>query len=153
MKCWLPLATLMLLTPAAGWANCNISATNVSFGVYSLISGSPTNFSGSLTLTCTAGSGTGAYTIALSTGADSGNYAGRNMTSGGNHLPYQLYMNAAHTQIWGNGTGGSVVFTGSDQVPKNGGTSNITVYGQIAAHQNVPLGSYVDSATNATVTY
>jgi spore coat protein U-like protein len=153
MKHCFALITLMLVAPAFGWANCNISASSVAFGVYSPIASSPADFSGTLTLTCSAGSGTGAYTIALNTGAGSGTYSGRKMISGANSLSYQLYKDAAHTQIFGNGTGGSVVFTGSDQVSKTGGTSHITVYGQISARQAVPSGSYVDSATNATVTY
>jgi spore coat protein U-like protein len=135
---------LMLLAPAAARANCNIFHTNVAFGVYNPTSDSPADFSGTLTLTCNAGSGSGSYTIVLSTGADSGTYAGRNMLGGGTDLPYQLFRDAAHTQIWGNGTGGSVIFTGSDGLPKTGGTAEITVYGQIAAHRTVPLGSYVD---------
>jgi spore coat protein U-like protein len=152
MRRRIALAVALVLAPAAGWANCHADATDISFGVYNPVWGAPANFSGSVTLSCDRGSGDGRYTIALTPGR-AGNFAGRNMTRRRDSLPYQLYLDAAHTRVWGDGTGGSVLATGSDMVPRNGGTSEFTIYGQIAAYRVVPPGTYLDPAVHATVQY
>jgi spore coat protein U-like protein len=133
----------MLVVPAAAHAACSVSASGVAFGVYNPLSSSPTNFSGSVTFTCTAGSGTGPYTIALSAGGG-GSFAGRKMSNGVNGMAYQLYLDAGDTRIWGDGTGGSSIFTGTDNVPVSGGGYAITVYGQIPARLAVSPGTYTD---------
>jgi spore coat protein U-like protein len=147
----LALAALMLLAPAAGQAACTVSASGLAFGVYNPTFTTPTDSSGTVTLSCGVASGTGAYTIALGTGS-SGSYAGRRMSSGSSILPYQLYSDAAHSQIWGDGTGGSSVVTGTDNIPQVGGTSAYQVYGRIVARQAVSPGAYTDVIV-VTVTY
>jgi spore coat protein U-like protein len=74
------------------------------------------------------------------------------MSGGGVNLPYQLYTSATRTVIWGDGTGGSSAVNGADSLPRDGGTTVFTVYGQIAARQIVTPGAYIDSIL-ATVNY
>ena len=147
----LGLAALMLLAPPAGHAACTVSASGVAFGAYNPFPGAPTDASGSVTLTCSASSGSGAYTIALSIGGG-GSFAARQMRGGNANLAYQLYSDAAHTQIWGDGTGGSSIVNGTDLVPNTGGAAIHPIYGRIPARQTVAPGAYSDTIV-VTVTY
>lgn len=143
-------AALGFLVPAAGQAACTASASGVAFGVYNPFSPAPANTTGTVSVSCTALSGLGTYTVALSTGGG-GSFTGRKMTNGATTLSYQLYTNAARATIWGNGTGGSSVVNGSYSI-LSGGSSTFTVYGQAPALQAVRPGSYIDTII-VTVTY
>jgi spore coat protein U-like protein len=133
----------MLLTAGQGQAACLVTATNVVFGVYNPVSGGSSDFTGTMTLNCTRLSNiTGAYTITLSPG--SGGYAGRRMFPGGTNLRYQIYADAAHSLIWGDGTGGTSVATGVDNRPLIGGTSIFTIRGRLLPGQTIKPGTYSD---------
>jgi spore coat protein U-like protein len=138
-------AALVLLAPATARAACTVTATPVTFGVYIPFSGVATNSTGSVTVHCN-GAYTNPYRIALNAGLNSGggSFANRRMKSGVSFLSYQLYTDAAHTIIWGDGTGGSVVVS----VSCTGNcTKTQTVYGRIPALQGVAPGGYVDTTT------
>jgi len=126
---------------AAGAANCNVSAVGVAFGSYNVFSTTPTDITGSVTVTCNR---TTPYTIALSTGA--GTYSSRSLKSGTNVLSYNLFVDATRLTIWGDGSGGTQTVSGSST------NATFTVYGRITARQNVKIGSYTDTVT-VTVTY
>lgn len=145
------LATLMLFASTTIQAACNVSASGLGFGVYNPSSVAPADFAGTVTLNCSPGSGIGPYGIALSTGG-SGSYADRWMSHSGSMPYYQLYLDPAHRQVWGDGTGGSVTVVGSDDVPLHGGTSVHRVYGRLAARRVVIPGAYTDIIV-VTATY
>lgn len=147
----LKLVALMLLAPAAAQAACTVSASGIAFGVYNPFSATATDATGTVTLSCSIASGLGGYNVALSTGGG-GSYAGRRMSSGSSILPYQLYSDAAHSQIWGDGTGGSATVVGADNVPLLSGTSTYRAYGRIAARLVASPGTYTDVIV-VTVTY
>lgn len=137
------LAALALVVAAPARATCTVTATPVAFGAYLPFSAAPTDSTGTVSLHCGPPAD---VVIALSTGG-SGSYASRLMASGGSHLNYQLYSNAARTTVWGDGTGGTV--TVSESVT---GSETSTVYGRIPALQGVAPGFYVDTIT-VTVTF
>ncbi|HHX8598191.1 TPA: Csu type fimbrial protein [Legionella pneumophila] len=88
--------------------------------------------------------------ISLSTG-NSGSYSSRYMVQSSQHLNYNLYLDSANTQIWGNGSGGSVVY--GPNSPANNQTITVIVYGTIPISQSVAAGtSYTDTIT-ATLHY
>jgi len=146
------LATLLLLTmlwlPKASGDNCNVSATNLAFGSFSPLTGSTVDSTGTITVTCNKAI---PYTIGLSPGG-SGTYSPRSMTNGGNQLAYNLYSDAGYSQVWGNGTGGSSLVSGS--IPLRFDFTNHTVYGRIplSTQRSAVVGSYSDSII-VTVTY
>ena len=141
------LAGCLLMPALAAAASCTVSATSLALGTYNPASGTPTDASGLVTVTCAANplALVLGYTVSLSTGG-SGSYAARQMSSGANTLAYQLYSNASHTTVWGNGTGGSSVVNGglllSLLFPVS---ANHTVYGRLPALQSAAAaGAYTD---------
>jgi spore coat protein U-like protein len=118
-------------------AACTISAGGaVSFGNYDWTVAAPTDTVGSMTYTCTS-----TAFVFLSTGS-SGTYTQRTMLAGANALGYNLYTDAARTQVWGDLFNGGTI-----QVAPAGTPARLDVYGRIPAGQNVPLGSYTDTIT------
>lgn len=132
-------------------AACTVSTAGVAFGTYNPFSGTADTATGSVTVACTAGAGSGPYTLSLSIGGGA-SYAARAMTSGANMMAYQLYDDAGRTIIWGDGTGGSAVVNGVDTVPNSGGSSIYQIYGRVAAGLVVAPGSYADTVT-VTISY
>ncbi|KAI1692790.1 spore coat protein U domain-containing protein [Ditylenchus destructor] len=96
------------------------------------------------------------YTIYIGDGQNrvapgSGN---RQMAQGTARLPYQLFKDAARTQVW-DATGGTAVIGGSGGVsdPGTGAPQSKTVYASIPAGTTLPVpGTYTDTVV-ITVTY
>jgi spore coat protein U-like protein len=127
--------------------SCSVTASAIAFGTYTPLTASPST--GTISITCVSVVGTSPATIGLDKGA-SITFAARIMSSGGNTLSYNLYLDAAHTQIWGDGTGGSLV----DMLNLTQGlltTTNATVYALVPS-QDPAAGSYTDTIT-VTVSY
>jgi spore coat protein U-like protein len=59
-------------------------------------------------------------------------------------LQYNLYLDAARTAIWGDGTGGTQSYTTAS--PPSG-TQVVTIYGRIVAGQDVAAGGFADTVT------
>lgn len=125
--------------------NCFISATDVAFGSTGLIQSALTA-TGTISAQCTNGD---AFQIALNGGA-SGNVAARAMqpAGGGGAVNYQLYLDAAHSTIWGDGTAGTSTATGTG----SGLSQSLTVYGQVPVQTTPAPGTYSDTIT-ATITF
>ncbi len=125
---------------------CVVSATNLTFGTYTPLSGDDLDGSTTVEVTCTDSTG---YEIGLDPGLGGGaTVASRIMSDGsGNDLVYTLYEDAGRTAVWGETLAtDTVVDTGT------GGAQNFTIYGQITGSQTVPPGSYSDTIT-VTVTF
>ncbi|MDD5410975.1 MAG: spore coat U domain-containing protein [Methylobacter sp.] len=136
-------------TPAAAVGlNCSVSATGVAFGNYNPTNSSSTDATGNVHVFCTVLLvSVGAQTnISLNTGG-SGSFASRKMSSGANRLNYNLYKEASHTTVWGDGTGGTGIFTDNTLIAVLGTSINHTIYGSIPASQFVAAGSYSDTIT------
>lgn len=117
---------------------CSISATNLSFGVYTgvLIQATST-----LSLVCT---NTTTYNVGLSAGNGAGaTVTHREMTGPGSAvLIYSLFQDASYSINWGN-TIGTDTEAGTD-TSSFAAPIPFTVYGQLAAGQFVAPGSYSD---------
>lgn len=145
-------ATANLTVTESVAANCSISTNTLAFGSYDPVTthaASPLDGTGSIVVTCTNGAST---TVTLGQGS---NAAGgstdtvplRRMKAGtSNYLSYTLYQDAGRNTAWGNTSGTGVNHTGT------GTSTSITVYGRVAASQNVPTGSYTDTVV-ATITF
>lgn len=160
MKGYAPFAALLSLlggAPACAAISCSVTSSGVAFGHYEVTQATADDGTGTLRVTCTRQAGVDpssvSYVLGLSPGA-SGNYSARLMPSGTNRLFYNLFANAARTQVWGNGSNstvtvpGSLSFTGS----QSSRAFNHTIYGRVPALQSVPSGSYNDTIV-VTITF
>lgn len=140
-----PGATFPFTATATVVNDCLISANNLSFGAAGLLS-SGISASASISATCT---NSDAYRIALN-GGGSGNVAARTMSrqGGGGVVSYQLYVDAAHSIPWGDGTAGTSMYTGTG----TGLAQTVTVYGHVSAQATPAPGNYSDTIT-ATIAF
>jgi spore coat protein U-like protein len=128
-------------------ASCAVSTNPVAFGSVNPLSGSATDASGAISVTCTSGT---AWSAAAGSGAGTGaTIASRAMTSGSNLLNYSLYTDSGHSTLWGDGTLSTAAITGTG----NGSAQSSTIYGRVPSGQSsAPTGSYSDTVA-ITVTY
>ena len=139
---WLGLSCLALgASPVQ--AACQVSNVSaLAFGSYNVLSPTAKTITGSFNVrNCSGGART--YTATFSAG--NGTLAARNLRSGTNTLGYNIYKDAAYTQILGNGSGGTATIANTNTGSGTGPTH--TLYGLIPAGQDVPAGSYTDSLT------
>lgn len=135
-----------LPAPAAVAVSCTINTTSVSFGNYNVFSGLPLDSTGSVIYNCNRRA---AITITLDRGG-APSFNPRRMLKVGEALNYNLYLDAARTTIWGDGTGGTQVYS-DPRTPRNRNVA-VTIYGRIPAGQDVTAGSYANSVT-ATINF
>ena len=134
---------LAVALPQAWSANCTVSTSGLNFGTYDVFSSLNDDVTATITVNCTKNK---SYSIALSSG--SGTFASRTLTSTGGVLAYNLFLDATHLTIWGDGSSGTSIFSGMG----TGANIGTPVYGRIPARQNVRVGSYSDLIT-VTVTF
>ncbi len=138
-------ATTTFTVTATATKACNISATSLGFGNYDPTAGTPLDSTSTITILCTTGT---TYNVGLNAGSAPGaTVTARKMTNGANTLNYALYQDSSRTINWGN-TVGTDTLAGT----AGGTAATLTVYGQVPALQNVPVGAYTDTVT-ATITY
>lgn len=152
-RMWLPaiVAAILLLPWSAATAGevCDVTATDMAFGVYDPFAPGPLDSTSSVAVTCTSvGNPFVFYQVQLSTG-QSGSYNPRAMTNGVSQLNYNLYLNGGRTQIWGNGSAGTNVRNRFYILFPVGNTRTRTetVRGRVFAGQSVSVGSYLDTIT------
>jgi spore coat protein U-like protein len=123
-------------------AACHVSGVDVRFGTYDPLSIGATPSTGSITVTCNQ-SPPPTVTIQIGPSAGTGAFAPRGLrkVGGAELLNYNLYADSNLTQIWGDGTAGTVA--PSHRVQKNSPWSP-TVYARIPAGQDVSAGAYTD---------
>lgn len=120
---------------------CTLAISTLNFGTYTT---ALLNGTGAGKITCP--SGTDTWNIVMYTGIGVGATETTRYMTGPNgvELAYKLFTDAARTNNWGDTTGNEL--SGS-------GTTSFTIYGQIAAGQIVPPGTYTDTMNTATTTY
>lgn len=141
---------ILLLATLARAATCSFDSTgSVSFGAYDVFSGSPADGVGTVVYRCVGVGGGDTVTVDLSAGG-SGSYAARELTSGADTLVYNLYTDAARTQVWGDGTGGTAHY--GPVTPPEDSPVTLYAYARLPAGQDVGTGTYTDTVT-VTILY
>lgn len=146
-----PAAVACVLGALAGMSNepaaahpggCTIAATPISFGVYRPLSPADSTARGAIVYQCSA---TAPIVITIDQGiVRSPGY--RSMQQGQLTLHYNLYVDAANTLVWGDGTGGTTLYSNPD--PPLNRSVTLPVYGRIPALQrSAHVGSYSDTLT------
>lgn len=107
----------------------------------------PVDSVGSVSYQCTTQGELGAgqllpITIDLGKGS-SGSYTSRSLYRSSEALNYNLYLDAARTTIWGDGTGSTSRFSANLQTT----SGTIPIYSRVPARQDISAGSYTDTPT------
>ena len=110
-----------------------------------MFGGTNVDSTGSVSIAC--GALVRNITVSLSRGQN-GTFSPRAMAKGGEDLNYNLYQDAGRTNIWGDGTSGTTVFSIAN--PANNTTR--TIYGRVPFAQDVSAGAYTDTIT-ATINF
>lgn len=135
----LAVAAILLMGLAApAQAKCTISSTSVIFGMYNVFNTSPLDSTGTISFKC----GKRDKNILITLGRGGSSSFSRVMRSGTAQMAYNLYRDATHTSIWGDGTSGTVVY---ENAKPGDQTVNLTVFGRVPAGQDVAVGTYSDS--------
>ena len=140
-------ASTTLAVSATVAKNCSITTTAVAFGSYDPIvanATTPLDGTGSVVVTCTKGAGT---RIDLGLGANASGST-RQMAGGSDFLTYELYQDSTRSTVWGAGAGaGQTIAAAPSKAPRT-----FTVYGRVAAGQDVGAASYNDTVV-ATINF
>lgn len=125
--------------------SCGVSTTGVAFGSYDPILGQNRDTSGTISVSCTGNSGDAvSYSLLLSAG--DGTFSSRAMAGSAVPLQYNLYTDIARSQVWGDGTGGTIVISDSYSISTSPTVRNYTVYGRIPAGETgITAAAYNDS--------
>lgn len=121
---------------------CEVAATPVAFGMYDPLRHKEAATVGILRYRCF---GTHKRLIIGLTTGESGSFRMRRMGRGGKAIVYNLYLDAAGTQVWGDGTGGSQTYIVNS--PAAGNEVSIPVYGRLFGDQNASAGNYQDNVS------
>ena len=146
------LASFGVCADGVAGITCKFTTSAMAFGDYDPSTPGASDGNGSVGVNCTHDSSgsTTSVTVALSIGTGTyGTVAQRKMQkSAGQQLNYNLYRDAARSQIWG--TGGSYL-TGTIRIANiaknHSGTGKFTIYGRIPALQNAQDGTYKDNVS------
>ena len=149
------LATIAALAVAAAQpavataGSCTVTAVMpVAFGGYDVFDSAPVVSTGSISFECVDLAPTDTVRIDLD-GGSARSFASRTLIGAGFKLAYNLYLDAARSLVWGDGTRGS---TSYGPVQPGAGINTVIMYGQIPAGQHVGAGGYADTVT-VTVLY
>jgi spore coat protein U-like protein len=118
-------------------AVCSLSSTSISFGTYDVFSTSPLDTNGSIVYRC--GNADNNISISLDRGG-AASFNPRQMRNGSLALNYNLYLDAARTIIWGDGTAGTQTYFIKN--PPNNQDVTVPVYGRVPTGQSVSRGVY-----------
>ena len=121
-------------------AACSLSSTSMVFGIYDVLVTTPLDTAGSIVYRCTQNEHN--IQITLDRGGAT-SFATRRMVKGSEQLLYNLYLDAARTIIWGDGSGGTQAFFVGN--PGNNQDLTVPIFGRIPARQDRGIGAYTDT--------
>jgi spore coat protein U-like protein len=139
------VATVCALPARAAPDVCKFTVVSgVGFGSYDVFNASPTVATGTIRYECSNfPAGGEVVTLQFSRG-NAATYSPRIMLNGAQQMQYNLYLDAAYTKIWGDGTGGTSFYS---QNTLNGVGTSVTIFGRIPAGQDLTVGPYTDTIT------
>ena len=122
-------------------AACSLSSTSMVFGTYDVLVATPLDTTGSVVYRCTQRDHN--IMITLDRGG-AASFATRRMVKGSDQLLYNIYLDAARTVIWGDGSGGTqAFFTRNPQ--GNNQDLTVPIFGRVPARQDLGVGAYTDT--------
>ena len=150
MKRALLFATLMLIAVAAAGQTCSFfpAPGAANFGNYSVFAGGgPLTTTPTFNVRCTANNMT--VYVLMSRGTNSASFNPRTMlhAASGNRLNYNIYLDAANTQIWGDNSGGTSYKTINLPTANTALATPVPIYASAPRGADVVAGTYNDSIT------
>jgi spore coat protein U-like protein len=140
----LAAALFSMAVPDMARAVCQINLSTLNFGNYDPLGTSPLDSVGNLTYFCSQP--VPILTITIDRGG-AGNVLTRRMIKPGGEgtgaLLYNVYLDAAQTAIWGDGTPGSRIWSTPNPAVRT--KINVPIYGRVPAGQDIGIGSYGDT--------
>jgi spore coat protein U-like protein len=129
------LALLATAAPAAA-ASCSVSPQALTLGSYDPFATAPQDAVTGIAITCDVET-----SVVIAIGPGNGDYGARTMTGGAQALLYNLYIDPAHSRVWGDGTNGSSTVSSTAVAT----STAIPVYARAPARQTqLKPGSYTD---------
>lgn len=127
-------------------AACTVTTYGLSFGAYNVFDSSPLDVSATpgFNINC---SPTAANAVVTLSQGGAGSFNPRMMFKGSETLNYNIYHENSRTNVFGDGTGGTVTHPRS-----NISNLNHNLYGRIYATQDVSAGVYTDTVV-VTITW
>ncbi len=128
-------ALLATAAPAAA-ASCSVSPQALTLGSYDPFATAPQDAVTGIAITCDVET-----SVVIAIGPGNGDYGARTMTGGAQALLYNLYIDPAHSRVWGDGTNGSSTVSSTAVAT----STAIPVYARAPARQTqLKPGSYTD---------
>jgi spore coat protein U-like protein len=137
------LVILALANPFAAQAACSLTSTSIAFGNYDIFSPSPLDSLGQVIFRC--GGNDHDVSISLDNGG-APTFNPRRMLNGTSTLNYNVYLDAARTVIWGDGSSGTQNFFVHNPQSNNRDIS-VPIYGRVPAGQGASVGNYSNTLT------
>ena len=128
--------------------DCAIAFNDVDHGTATDLTSASDDATGTGTITCTFAD---SYDIDFNVGTGGGTFGSRTLDSGTDTLTFNLYRDAAHTQVLGDGSPGTVLLSGTST---GGSTPDaLTIYSSVDSGQSgATEGTYASTIT-ATATF
>lgn len=145
LKMYIKIVFAIILICSCSFASaamCTVGTQSINFGSYDVFTNSNVDSTGNISVSCDS---TASYTISLSSGG--GNFLNRALNFGNYLLYYNLFIDAARTIVWGDGSNGTSTVSGITST-----TAHHIVYGRIPARQNAFVGNYTDNV-NVTISF
>jgi len=138
---------------AKGSKGCALEgATFMAFGNYDPMRNSPLDLQGRVSYVCytetssadaaSSDSDNGKLIVQISITAGNAGSFNRYMNGSSDRLHYNLYLDPQRYTVWGDGTGGTQIY--SEHAQPNNRVVVVPVYGRVFGAQDVGAGSYVD---------
>jgi spore coat protein U-like protein len=136
------------LFPLFDRRGCQIGTRQLSFPNYDPIAGTSVDALGQVIYICANVESQDARLVRdvrIDISRGQSNSYDRSMRSDDNRLRYNIYLDAAHTTVWGDGSSNTDFYL--DRRPPNDTEVHVPLYGHIFALQDVPAGTYFDVLT------
>ena len=142
------VTVFVLATPFSAQGACSLTSTTIVFGSYDIFSSTPLDSLGQVIFRCSNNDHN--VSISLDKGG-APTFNPRRLLNGTSTLNYNLYLDAARTIIWGDGSGGTQNFFIGNPQPNNQDI-RVPLFGRIPAGQGASVGNYGDTVT-ATINF
>ncbi|MGH9458593.1 MAG: Csu type fimbrial protein [Thermoanaerobaculia bacterium] len=144
VKASLIVLAAMLAGAASARANCqwNTAPTDIVFGAYSVFSPAAVTAVSNFEVRCNPQT---TATIRMSRGTQSMSFNPRSASNGSESIDYNLFQDAAGSQIWGDGTSGT--FTATVEGTPKVKDFAFSIFGRAFPAQDAAAGMYTDTIT------